>query len=81
MGESAWLEGVAGDLEGEALPAALIEWKNTLPEALREVCNRVATEDGGIWLVVGHGRGARRDTSWEEPVRGQPRRPGVSAVN
>ena len=63
MGESAWLEGVAGDLEGEALPAALIEWKNTLPEALREVCNRVATEDGGIWLVGGSVREAMLDLS------------------
>ena len=66
MGESAWLEGVAGDLEGEALPAALIEWKNTLPEALREVCNRVATEDGGIWLVGGSVREAMLDRPWKD---------------
>ena len=51
MADSAWLEGVAGDLDGEPLPAALIEWKNDLPEALREVCNRIATADGGVWLV------------------------------
>ena len=66
MGESAWLEGVAGDLEGEALPAALIEWKNTLPEALREVCNRVATEGGGIWLVGGSVREAMLDRPWKD---------------
>ena len=53
MVDNAWLEGAAGDLVGEALPAVLIEWKNGLPEALREVCNRIATADGGVWLVGG----------------------------
>ena len=46
MAESAWLEGALGDLDSEALTAPLLEWKNGLPEALREVCNRIATARG-----------------------------------
>ena len=66
MVDNAWLEGVAGDLVGEALPAVLIEWKNDLPEALREVCNRIATADGGVWLVGGSVREALLGNPWKD---------------
>jgi|TARA_B100001146_G_scaffold121895_1_gene107062 tRNA nucleotidyltransferase/poly(A) polymerase len=66
MADSAWLEGVASDLEGEALPAALIDWKEDLPEALREVCNRIATADGGVWLVGGSVREAMLGNPWKD---------------
>ena len=66
MAESAWLEGVAGDLVGESLPEALQSWKNDLPEALREVCNRIATVEGGIWLVGGSVREAMLGNPWKD---------------
>ena len=66
MAESAWLEGVAGDLVGESLPEALQSWKNDLPEALREVCNRIATVGGGIWLVGGSVREAMLGNPWKD---------------
>ena len=66
MVDNAWLEGVAGDLVGEALPAVLIEWKKGLPEALREVCNRIATADGGVWLVGGSVREALLGNPWKD---------------
>ncbi|MDE0708641.1 MAG: CCA tRNA nucleotidyltransferase [Candidatus Poseidoniales archaeon] len=64
MAESAWLEGTAADLDGEALSTPLLTWKNDLPEALREVCNRIATADGGIWLVGGSVREAMLGNPW-----------------
>ena len=66
MAESAWLEGVAGDLVGESLSEALQSWKNDLPEALREVCNRIATVEGGIWLVGGSVREAMLGNPWKD---------------
>jgi len=66
MADSAWLEGVAGDLSGEPLPAALVEWKNDLPEDLREVCNRIATAGGGVWLVGGSVREALLGNPWKD---------------
>ena len=66
MADSAWLEGVAGDLAGDPLPAALIDWKNGLPEALREVCNRIATAGGGVWLVGGSVREALLGNPWKD---------------
>lgn len=66
MAESAWLEGALGDLDGEALTAPLVEWKNGLPEALREVCNRIATAGGGIWLVGGSVREAMLGNPWRD---------------
>ncbi|HJM67707.1 MAG TPA: CCA tRNA nucleotidyltransferase [Candidatus Thalassarchaeaceae archaeon] len=66
MADSAWLEGVAGDLDGDSLPAALIGWKNDLPEALREVCNRIATAGGGVWLVGGSVREAMLGNPWKD---------------
>ncbi|MCS5536170.1 MAG: hypothetical protein NZ802_09985, partial [Candidatus Poseidoniales archaeon] len=66
MADNAWLEGVAGDLDGESLPAALIDWKDDLPEALREVCNRIATADGGVWLVGGSVREAMLGNPWKD---------------
>ena len=66
MAESAWLEGVAGDLVGESLSEALQSWKNDLPEALREVCNRIATVGGGIWLVGGSVREAMLGNPWKD---------------
>lgn len=66
MAESAWLEGAVGDLEGESLPTALLAWKKGLPESLREVCNRVATAGGGIWLVGGSVREALLGNPWKD---------------
>jgi len=66
MAESAWLEGALGDLDGEALTAPLLEWKKELPEALREVCNRIATAGGGIWLVGGSVREAMLGDPWKD---------------
>lgn len=64
MAESAWLAGTAADLDGEALSTSLLAWKNGLPEALREVCNRIATADGGVWLVGGSVREAMLGNPW-----------------
>ena len=66
MGDNAWLEGIEGDLDGNSLPASLIEWKDGLPEALREVCNRIATAGGGVWLVGGSVREAMLDNPWKD---------------
>ena len=66
MAGSAWLEGVASDLDGDSLPAALIEWKNDLPEALQEVCNRIVTAGGGVWLVGGSVREAMLGNPWKD---------------
>ena len=66
MGDNAWLEGIEGDLDGNSLPASLIEWKDDLPEALREVCNRIATAGGGVWLVGGSVREAMLDNPWKD---------------
>jgi len=66
MAESAWLEGAVGDLPGESLSTTLLNWKNSLPEALREVCNRIATTDGGIWLVGGSVREAMLGNPWND---------------
>jgi len=66
MGASAWLEGVASDLEGEPLSESLLIWKNELPEALREVCNRIATVEGGVWLVGGSVREAMLSNPWKD---------------
>ena len=66
MAESAWLEGAIGDLEGEPLPTALLAWKKELPESLREVCNRVSTAGGGIWLVGGSVREALLGNAWKD---------------
>ncbi|MDG1524472.1 MAG: hypothetical protein P8Q90_00160, partial [Candidatus Thalassarchaeaceae archaeon] len=66
MAESAWLEGAVGDLPGESLSTTLLNWKNSLPEALREVCNRIATTDGGIWLVGGSVREAMLGNPWKD---------------
>ena len=66
MADSAWLEGVAGDLQGDSLSAALVEWKSELPEALREVCNRIATAGGGVWLVGGSVREALLGNPWKD---------------
>ena len=66
MAESAWLEGTLGDLEGDALTEPLLEWKKALPEALREVCNRIATAKGGVWLVGGSVREAMLGNPWKD---------------
>ena len=66
MAESAWLEGASGDLDGEALTAPLLEWKKGLPEDLREVCNRIATAGGGVWLVGGSVREAMLGNPWND---------------
>jgi tRNA nucleotidyltransferase (CCA-adding enzyme) len=64
MAESAWLEGTASDLDGEALSTSLLTWKNDLPEALREVFNRISTAGGGVWLVGGSVREAMLGNPW-----------------
>lgn len=66
MGGSAWLEGVAGDLDGGPLPAELVEWKQGLPQALQEVCNRIVTAGGGVWLVGGSVREAMLGNPWKD---------------
>ena len=66
MAESAWLEGVAADLEGKPLSTSLLAWKNELPEALREVCNRITTANGGVWLVGGSVREAMLGNAWKD---------------
>ena len=66
MAESAWLEGVAGDLDSEPLSVSLLAWKKELPEALREVCNRIATASGGVWLVGGSVREAMLGNAWKD---------------
>ena len=64
MAEGVWLEGLAADLAGEPLIPDLLEWKNGLPDELREVCNRVATAGGGVWLVGGSVREAVIGNPW-----------------
>ena len=66
MGGSAWLEGVAGDLDGGPLPAELVEWKQGLPQALQEVCNRIVTAGGGVWVVGGSVREAMLGNPWKD---------------
>ena len=53
MTSKVWLEGALADVPGEPFGDSLIKWKMGLPEALREVVNRIATAGGGIWLVGG----------------------------
>ena len=64
MAEGVWLEGLSADLVGEPLPPTLLEWKHTLPDELREVCNRIATAGGGVWLVGGSVREAILGNPW-----------------
>ena len=64
MGDVAWIEGQQADLVGSPLPKALLEWKNTLPASLREVCNRIASDGGGVWLVGGTVRDALLGKKW-----------------
>ena len=53
MAGGMWLEGTLADCPGEPLTENQISWKNALPDALREVCNRVATAGGGSgWSVA-----------------------------
>ena len=66
MAGSAWLEGVAADIPGEPLSDPLLAWKNDLPDALREVCNRIATANGGVWLVGGSVREAVLGNMWKD---------------
>jgi tRNA nucleotidyltransferase/poly(A) polymerase len=66
MAGSAWLEGVAADIPGEPLSDPLLAWKNDLPDALREVCNRIATANGGVWLVGGSVREAVLGNVWKD---------------
>ena len=66
MGEVAWIEGQQADLVGSPLPKALLEWKNTLPASLREVCNRIASDGGGVWLVGGTVRDALLGKKWTD---------------
>ena len=58
MTSKVWLEGALADVPGEPFGDSLIKWKMGLPEALREVVNRIATAGGGIWLVGGSVREA-----------------------
>ena len=58
MTAGAWLEGAAADVPGTPLPARLEGWHASLPDALREVANRIATAGGGVWLVGGSVREA-----------------------
>ncbi|MDP6899277.1 MAG: CCA tRNA nucleotidyltransferase [Candidatus Thalassarchaeaceae archaeon] len=58
MGSDAWLEGVLADVPGEPFDNRLNAWRDSLPEGLREVVNRIATAMGGIWLVGGSVREA-----------------------
>ena len=64
MAEGAWLEGLSADLVGEPLSPTLLEWKHGLPAELREVCNRIATAGGGVWLVGGSVREAILGNPW-----------------
>tara|TARA_Y100000589_G_scaffold211616_1_gene199519 strand:- start:13246 stop:14595 length:1350 start_codon:yes stop_codon:yes gene_type:complete len=66
MAEGMWLEGTLADCPGEPLTEAQISWKNALPSALREVCNRVTTAGGGIWLVGGSVREAMLENPWKD---------------
>ena len=66
MGDVTWLEGLQADLDGNPLTKKLLEWKNTLPECLREVCNRIATNGGGVWLVGGTVRDALLGKEWRD---------------
>ena len=61
MAEGVWLEGTLADCPGEPLTDAQLLWKSELPDALREVCNRIVTAGGGIWLVGGSVREAMLD--------------------
>ena len=64
MAEGAWLEGTLADCPGEPLTQDHLVWKNGGPDALREVCNRVTTAGGGIWLVGGSVREAMLNNPW-----------------
>ncbi len=66
MAEGAWLEGLNADLVGEPLSTELLEWKHSLPDELREVCNRIATVGGGVWLVGGSVREAILENPWTD---------------
>ena len=66
MAGGMWLEGTLADCPGEPLTENQISWKNALPDALREVCNRVATAGGGIWLVGGSVREAMLENPWKD---------------
>ncbi len=66
MAEGVWLEGTLADCPGEPLTDAQITWKNTLPDALREVCNRVTSAGGGIWLVGGSVRENMLEKAWKD---------------
>ena len=66
MAEGVWLEGTLADCPGEPLTDARISWKNGLPDALREVCNRITTAGGGIWLVGGSVREAMLEKTWKD---------------
>ena len=58
MAEKVWLEGLLADVPGTPLDGNLKAWKNRLPESLREVVNRIASADGGVWIVGGSVREA-----------------------
>lgn len=66
MAEGAWLEGVLADCPSEPLSQDHLVWKNGLPDVLREVCNRVTTAGGGIWLVGGSVREAMLNNPWND---------------
>lgn len=66
MAEGVWLEGTLADCLGEPLTDAQLLWKNELPDALREVCNRIVTAGGGIWLVGGSVREAMLGNEWKD---------------
>ena len=66
MAEGAWLEGTPADCPGEPLTQDHLVWKSGLPDALREVCNRVTTAGGGIWLVGGSVREAMLNNPWND---------------
>ena len=54
------------DCPGEPLTESQISWKKDLPRALREVCNRIVTAGGGIWLVGGSVREAMLENPWKD---------------
>ncbi len=66
MGDAVWLEGCLADCQGEPLDAEHVSWKKGLPDALRELCNRIATAGGGIWLVGGSVREAMLGNPWRD---------------
>ena len=58
MAENVWLEGLLADVPGTPLNEILSAWKEGLPESLKEVVNRIASADGGVWIVGGSVREA-----------------------